>query len=89
MLLCSIRHIAVINLASRCPKLLSPFPPFQPLVLFLLQYFVLRIQFSVKDFIKYPLLFITELFRQTDENSFDSANVAEPVRVFILNHFAD
>jgi DNA invertase Pin-like site-specific DNA recombinase len=32
--------------------------------------------------------FIAELFRQTDKQSFGSANVAEPIRVPVLNHIA-
>ena len=32
---------------------------------------------------------MTELFGQPDENSFGTADVAKPVRVFVLNHLAD
>src|SRR5688500_5865077 len=32
---------------------------------------------------------LPELFGEPDENSFGTPNVAEPVRVFILDHFAD
>src|SRR5256714_644778 len=30
-----------------------------------------------------------ELFGEPDEKSFGSADVAEPIRVFVLDHFAD
>ena len=30
-----------------------------------------------------------ELLREPDEKSFGSADVAEPIRVLVLNHFAD
>lgn len=31
----------------------------------------------------------TKLLGQTDENSFGSANVAEPIRVLVLHHFSN
>jgi hypothetical protein len=35
------------------------------------------------------ILFNHELLRQTDEKSIMGSYVAEPVRVFVLNHFAN
>ena len=32
---------------------------------------------------------LPELLREPDENSFGASDVAEPIRVFVLNHFAD
>ena len=32
---------------------------------------------------------LSELFGEPDENSFGTADVAEPILVFILDHFAD
>src|SRR3954462_1259981 len=32
---------------------------------------------------------LAELFGEPDEKSFGSADVAEPIRVFVLDHFAD
>ena len=32
---------------------------------------------------------LPELLGETDENSFGAPDVAEPIRVFVLNHFAD
>src|SRR5712672_3542781 len=33
--------------------------------------------------------FRTELLGEPDEKSFGTADVAEPIRLFVLNHFAD
>ena len=40
-----------------------------------------------KENIRYS--FIVEWFCQPDEKSFVSADVAEPIRVLVLNHFAN
>ena len=36
-----------------------------------------------------PLPITAEWFSQSDEKSFGAADVAEPIRLFVLNHFAD
>jgi len=36
-----------------------------------------------------PNSFITELFHQTDQKRFRSVNVAEPIQLLVLNHFAN
>ena len=32
---------------------------------------------------------LTELLREPDENSFGTPDVAEPIDIFVLDHFAD